>query len=108
MRLHIISTLPLTPPQGYGVHTSGEIKTPPLAPPPSGDASGTLRGKRSHARRALHQSPTVENPPATLVHRKRGGEPDFWLNLVFRAGNPFWIRMCVHGSTREEVNWIYS
>ncbi len=47
-------------------------------PPPSGDASGTLRGKRSHTRKALHQSPTAP------VHRKRGG------NLILRVRGKEW------------------
>ncbi|AFZ60049.1 hypothetical protein Anacy_4703 [Anabaena cylindrica PCC 7122] len=53
-------------------------------PTPSGDASGTLRGKRSHARRALHQSPTVENPPIALVHRLRGGGYDVFHSRAYR------------------------
>ena len=52
-------------------------KTPPLTPPMSKvypflpPVAGGLRGVR-------------------------GGELDFWLNPIFRAGNPFWIKMCVH------------
>ncbi len=43
-----------------------------------------------------HKTPPLAPP------RKRGGEPDLQGNWVFRAGNPFWIRMCVHRSCKGE------
>ncbi|AFZ57299.1 hypothetical protein Anacy_1809 [Anabaena cylindrica PCC 7122] len=47
----------------YSGSRLSEIQEPhPQPPPPSDDASGTLRE---------HQSPTVGNPPTALVHRKR-------------------------------------